>query len=98
MSVLPLRHLRHHVRARKTRRLPARVASRGEILIRDLPLGVWKIPPRDWLLSLRRHDGMRDIRKVRGTIQEAWAARDAILRSGNHSMAWLMEDDKSRTS
>jgi len=86
----------HRVRYRKTRSRAPRQASRGEILIRDLPLGVWKLPPRNWLLSLRRHDGMRDMRKVRGTIEEARAARDVILRAGNHSMAWLMEDDGRR--
>jgi hypothetical protein len=88
--------LLHRVRFRKTRQRSARKASRGEVLIKDLPLSVWKIPPRNWLLSLRRHDGMRDLRKVRGTIEEARAARDTILRAGNHSMAWLMEDDGRR--
>lgn len=86
----------HRVRFRKTRARVKREPSAGEVLIRDLPPGVWKIPPRLWVLSLRRHDGLRDIRRVKGTITEAKAQRAVYMKTGNYTMAWLMEDDGAR--
>jgi hypothetical protein len=86
----------HRVQYKKTRKRVKAAPGPGEIVIRDLPLGVWKIPPRRWVLSLRRHDGMRDIRKVSGSVLDAHAARAVYMKTGNYAMAWLMEDDRPR--
>lgn len=61
------------------------------VSIKDLPPGVWRIPPCRWILSLRTHDGLREIRKVRGSLTEARERRTSLMRSGRYSMAWLME-------
>ena len=59
--------------------------------VRDLPLGVWRLPPDRWVLSLRRQDGTREIRNVRGDVFAARAHRDSLLGTGRYTMAWLME-------
>lgn len=66
--------------------------------IRDLPLAVFRIPPNDWMLSLRRPDGTREIRKVRGTLAEARKYRDEVLQKGYYTEAWLSEGKDHRVA
>lgn len=89
---------RHQVRFRKTKRRPVHEPSPGEILVKNLPPGVWRIPPSRWVFSLTRHDGLKDVRKFNGTLAEAHAQRDVYMKTGNYSMSWLMEDDRPSLS
>lgn len=65
--------------------------SSNSVKISDLPPGVWRIPPCRWVLSLRMHDGQREIRKVQGSLLEARQRRDSLMKTGRYQMAWLIE-------
>jgi hypothetical protein len=69
------------------------MAAKKKVDIASLPPGVWKIPPNKWLLSLRKADGTRDIRRVTGTFSEARVARDTYMKTGQYTMSWLIEDE-----
>jgi hypothetical protein len=66
--------------------------------ISSLPLGVFRIPPNDWFLSLRQPDGTREIRKVRGSLEEARGYRDLVLQKGAYTEAWLSEGKDHRVA
>lgn len=73
-----------------------RVATKMKAVIQpsfvaSLPLGVFRLPPDLWMLSLRRNDGTREIRKIRGDLFKARARRDDLMKTGRYTMAWLME-------
>lgn len=60
-------------------------------LIAQLGPGVWKLPPQDWLLAFRRHDGSVEIRNVHGSLDDARRSRDDALKSGRYLYSWLRE-------
>ncbi len=76
-------------RALKTKR--RKLDPPGPSLIAQLPPGVWKIPPCRWVLSLRKHDGEKEIRTVRGNLTEVRTRRDTLMATGRYTMAWLIE-------
>ncbi len=68
-----------------------RVVKPQVSILTGLGQGVWRLPPDRWVLSLRRMDGTREIRNLRGDLLKARGRRDELMGTGRYTMAWLME-------
>ena len=74
--------------------LQKRIAEKRAREEASFPKTAWRMPPSEWLISLKRFDGSKEYHSVQGSLVDARKARDDLLKTGRYELAWLIDKDR----